>query len=70
MSTPNLGKIIKTMEKGKDFELTDGQYKNKTGLDIPKGKSYVEKRSAIARKAKEYGFSIEYTPAKIKFKKI
>lgn len=70
MSAPKLEKIIKIMEKGKDFELTNEEYRTETGLDIPKGKDYVEKRSAVAQRAKEHGFSIEYTPAKIKFKKI
>lgn len=69
MSAPKLEKIIKIMEKGKDFELTNEQYKTKTGLDIPKGKNYVEKRSAVAQRAKEHGFLIEYTPAEIKFRK-
>ncbi len=70
MSQPKLGQIIEMLEKGKPFVLTDAQYKAKTGLNIPKGKSFVEKRSAVAKRAKEYGFLIEYSPAKIEFKKI
>lgn len=70
MSRPKLGQIIEMLEKGEEFELTDEQYKTKTGLNIPKGKSFVEKRSAVAKRAEEYGFLIEYSSAKIEFKKI
>ena len=70
MSQPKLGQIIEMLEKGENFELTNQQYKKKTGLNIPVDKSYTEKRSAVARKAAEYGCSIEKEPEKMKFRKI
>ena len=48
MSQPKLGQIIEMLEKGENFELTNQQYKKKTGLNIPVDKSYTEKRSAVA----------------------
>lgn len=69
MSKPDLTKIIKMMESGKNFELTGQQYKDKTKLDFPKDKSYAEKRSAVARTAAEYGYHIEIVPQRIKFEK-
>lgn len=70
MKNPKLGKIINLMERGADFDLTNQQYKTKTGAEFPKSKSYAEKRSAVARTAKEYGFQIEVIPQKIKFRKL
>ncbi len=70
MAKPNLEKIIQMMEKGSDFKLTSQQYKKKTNSDFPKYKSYAEKRSAVAKKAQEYGYRIEVVPQQIKFLKV
>ena len=67
MRNPDLSKIVGLLEKQEEFELTDIQYKRKTGAEIPKDKSYTEKRSAVAKKAKEYGFEIEVIPKRIIF---
>ncbi len=70
MPKPKFDTIIKMMEGGKSFELTSQEYKKKTGADFPKDKSYAERRSAMAKRAKAYGYSLEVIPLHIKFKKI
>lgn len=70
MKHPDLKEIKKLLEKNQDFSLTAAQYKRQTGADIPKGKSYTEKRSAVAKEAEKYGFQVEVVPEIIKFKKI
>ena len=67
MRKPDLSRIIYMMEKQERFELTDVQYRRNTGADIPKDKSYTEKRSAVAKKAKEYGYEIEVVPKRVIF---
>lgn len=70
MARPNLEKIKEMLEKNEDFSLTAEQYKRKTGLDIPKEKSYTENRSAVAKEAERHGFQVEVVTEIIKFKKI
>ena len=67
---PNLDSISKRMEKGESFTFTRAQYIRETGADIPQNKSYTEKRSAVARKAREKGYKVEVIPEIIKFIKI
>ena len=67
MAHPKLDKIEKMLEKGKDFELSNEQYKTRTGADFPKSRYYAEKNSAVAKKAKEYGYYIEVIPQRILF---
>ena len=67
MRKPNLLQIIELLEKGKDFELTNQQYKKKTEADFPKDKSYAEKRSAVAQIAAKYDYRIEVIPQRILF---
>lgn len=69
MARPNFEKLEKQFERGDDFELTNQQYKSRTGTDFPKDKSYAERKSAVARKAGEYGYQIVVIPQKILFKK-
>ena len=53
MKIPNMDKIIALLEKGDNFSLNRSQYKRMTGADIPKSKSYTEKRSAVSKRAKK-----------------
>ena len=53
MSRPNLSEIFKMLEKGKSFSLTNKQYKQLTGCDIPKD----IKKCAIKRYADGMGFN-------------
>lgn len=70
MGRPNLEKIERLFEKNEGFSLTVDQYKQKTGTDFPKEKYYAENRSAIAKKAKEYGFEVLVIPHHIEFRKV
>ena len=56
---PKLENLNNLFESGKDFSLTDAQYEKKTGAMLPKNKKYILNNSALARKAKEYGYSLE-----------
>ena len=67
---PNMDKIIALLEKGDNFSLNRSQYMRMTGADIPKSKSYTEKRSAVSKRAKEYGYTITVIPEQLVFSKI
>lgn len=69
MSRPDLSKVKKMFESGEDFSLTDKQYRNKTGLSIPKNNSYLIRDSAIAKEAQRNGFVISLQERTIIFKK-
>ena len=69
MATPKLDKIEKQMKAGETFSLTNSQYKKSTGLDIPKDTSYLIKRSAVAKKARENGYRIVVHERQISFEK-
>lgn len=69
MPAPKLEKIIELLESGEPFSLTNNQYKSKTGLNIPKDNTYLIKKSAIARKAKEYGYKLVLQERQISFEK-
>jgi len=61
MGRPHLGKIEEKLEKGKEFELSNQQYKNLTETDFPKSKYYAEKvldvyKSALEAKQNEKKF--------------
>ncbi len=66
---PNLRKIEGKLMAGQDFSLTRQQYIDSTGADLPQRASYTAKKSAVARKAQEYGFEIIVVPEVIKFVK-
>ncbi len=69
MSSPNLEKIIELLESGEQFSLTESQYQKNTGLNIPKNNTYLVKNSAVARKAKEYGYKLVVQERTILFEK-
>ena len=69
MATPKLDKIEKQMKSGEAFSLTNSQYKKSTGLDIPKNNNYLVKESAVAKKAKLYGYKIIVHERQISFEK-
>lgn len=69
MPVPKLEKIIELLESGEPFSLTDSQYKRKTGLNIPKSSTYLVKSSAVAQKAKEYGYKLVLQERQISFEK-
>ena len=55
---PDLDKLDDLFTKGQDFQLTGKNYEEKTGVALPKGKSYIKNGSALARKAAEHGYVI------------
>lgn len=55
---PNLDKLNEFFEKGEDFQLTDKLYEEKTGVPLPKTKTYIKSGSALSRKAAEHGYFI------------
>jgi hypothetical protein len=69
MRHPKLEKIIELLENGEDFSLTRMQYIDLTGIDTPQDKHYTEKKSSVAKKASEYGFTITVVPEILKFVK-
>ena len=69
MPMPKLDRIIKQLDAGETFSLTNSQYKKSTGLDIPKDISYLVNRSAVAKKARERGYKIVVREKEISFEK-
>ncbi len=69
MATPKLDSIVKQMEAGEPFSLTNSQYKKSTGLDIPKDTSYLIRRSAVAKRAREMGYMIVVHERQISFER-
>ena len=68
MSRPKFDKLKKQFESGKEFSITEKEYLKKTGTTMPVGKYYIEKNSAIARKAEEYGMTVTLIEKHIIFK--
>ena len=69
MRKPNLDLVIKMFEKGKTFRITRAEYIKLTGADIPQQKSYTEKRSAVAKRAHDFGYDVEVIPEVLIFNK-
>ena len=67
---PKLENLEGLFEKGVRFELTDAQYEKKTGIPLPKGKSYIKNRSALSRFAADRGFGIEVIEKRVIFSKV
>lgn len=57
MAHPKLDKIEKMLEKGKDFELSNEQYKTRTGADFPKSRYYAEKNLLSPKRQKNMGIT-------------
>lgn len=55
---PDLDKLDDLFAKGTDFQLTGKLYEERTGVALPKGKSYLMNDSALSRKAAEHGYKI------------
>lgn len=56
---PNLSPIESIMQKGDDFSMSGDEYERLTGVPLPKSDSYLQKDSAIAKRASDAGFQIE-----------
>ena len=55
---PKLEKLDYLFSTGTDFCLTSHLYEEKTGTTLPKDKSYLKDKSALATKAQEHGYVI------------
>ena len=55
---PDLDKLDDLFAKGQDFQLSNKTYEERTGIALPKEKSYIMNRSALMRKANEHGYEI------------
>lgn len=58
MPKPNLHSFKKLFQSGKSFSITREQYQKDSGATLPK-QPYLQKNSALARMAKEYGYDIK-----------
>lgn len=66
---PNFEELEHTFSKGEEFSLTEAQYKAKTGAPMPQKKSYLLNNSALAKRAKKFGYRLELIEKTIIFKK-
>lgn len=55
---PKLDALDDLFAAGKDFQISDRLYEEKTGAALPKTKTYLLNRSALAQKAKDMGYEI------------
>ena len=62
--------LDKFFGSGKDFEISNAQYKIITNRDIPKSTSYLVNSSPLAKKANEYAYSITVKEEPIIFRKV
>ena len=58
MKKPNFDNLLPLFGSKEEFCLTEKQYKQHTGAELPKDTSYLKRKSALSRVAKEYGYSI------------
>ena len=66
----NLEVLDKYFASGKDFELTQEELEKETGGKISQDLNYLKKKSALSKKAKKSGFSVDVIPAEVKPMKI
>ena len=69
MKHPNFDKLYPLFESGEDFSLTEAQYKQSTGVSLPKNNRYLQQESALARIAKENGYKVVITERTVSLKK-
>ncbi len=66
----DFSKILPLLESNEEFSLTEKQYFQNIGKEMPIGTYYLKNSSALSRKAKEYGYEIEVKERTVIFKKI
>ena len=69
MASPDMKGIIRQLEAGENFSLTESQYKHSTGRPLPNTFYYLLKKSVVARKAKEYGYKLSVQERTLQFEK-
>ena len=55
---PNLGNLLPLFESNSDFSLTETQYEQMTGANLPQRKKYIEADSALSKLAQKYGYKV------------
>lgn len=63
--TGNLHNLDKYFDDGNDFEFTKEEYEKITGAIISNDLNYMKKKSALAKKTKENGFTLEIKPIEV-----
>ena len=66
---PDLAPIIEMLQQGQNFRIDRKQYIKYTGIDIPQDRNYTEKRSSVAKKAREFGYDLRVIPETLVFTK-
>ena len=61
--------MLSLFETKTEFSLTETQYKEKTGVALPKDASYLLKNSAVSKLAAEKGYSLLVNERTVSFKK-
>jgi len=67
---PNLAPLKPLFDQGTEFQLTDAQYEKKTGVMLPKEKSYLKNKSALAKMCKENGYELFVQEKTVYFRKV
>ena len=67
---PQLDGFSIYFDRNKDFELTSSEYEDIAGTSLPKDEWYLKKKSAIAKAAREKGYTLEIVEVKLLFKKV
>lgn len=69
MAKLSFEKLIPLFEANEEFSLTESQYEKSVGKALPKDFYYLKNRSALAKTATEYGYSITVTEKTVCFQK-
>lgn len=69
MSKMNFENLVSLFEANQEFSLTESQYEKSVGKALPKDIYYLKNKSALSRKAKEYGYCITVKEKTICLKK-
>lgn len=65
----DFSKFLPLLESNEEFSITEKQYLKNTGREMPKDTYYLKHTSALSKKAKQYGYSIEVNERTIILKK-
>ena len=69
MKRAKFEKLLPLFESNEEFSITEKQYKQSTGADLPKGIYYLKNGSAVSKIAKRYGYKILIKEKTICFQK-
>lgn len=55
----DFSKMESLFKSNEEFSITESQYKELTGYDMPKTYDYLKNKSPFSKVAKQYGYYIE-----------